>query len=125
MTIDSRFKRVMVLLLRCVMNEIEVPLYFGDCSRPWLYLAGSIEMGAAEDWQEETVAALRDWHGTILNSRRDHSDPSWARLWRIVQLTIRRLHIAPQSCRVTIQFQWLLYQPTPLMSFHNVDWWQR
>ena len=60
------------------MNEIKVPLYFGDCSRPWLYLAGSIEMGA--DWQENTVAALRDYQGTILNPRRDHWD-RWDRSW--------------------------------------------
>lgn len=37
---------------------------------PFLFLAGSIEMGNAEDWQSEVIAALADTDWTILNPRR-------------------------------------------------------
>ena len=43
---------------------------------PVLFLAGSIAMGAAENWQDEVVAALADRAGTVLNPRRDEWDAS-------------------------------------------------
>lgn len=42
-----------------------------------LFLAGSIEMGRAEDWQSVVAAALSDLPIAILNSRRDAWDASW------------------------------------------------
>jgi hypothetical protein len=43
---------------------------------PTVFLAGSIEMGAAEDWQARLVAALPD--GVVaLNPRREDWDASW------------------------------------------------
>lgn len=55
------------------------------CSpHPWspadattVFLAGSIEMGAAEDWQSTLTAALGDRELTVLNPRRDEWDGSW------------------------------------------------
>lgn len=44
--------------------------------RPWLFLAGSIEMGAAEKWQDE-VAEMLSIGCTVLNPRRDNWDTSW------------------------------------------------
>ena len=44
---------------------------------PSLFLAGSIEMGAASPWQDEVIAALAGWPGTILNPRRPDWDSSW------------------------------------------------
>lgn len=44
---------------------------------PSLFLAGSIEMGAASPWQERVIAALADRPGTILNPRRPDWDASW------------------------------------------------
>ena len=41
-----------------------------------MFLAGSIEMGAAEDWQARLVAALPD-HVVALNPRRLDWDASW------------------------------------------------
>lgn len=41
-----------------------------------VFLAGSIEMGAAEDWQTLLTAALGD-HLVVLNPRRDEWDASW------------------------------------------------
>ena len=37
---------------------------------PFLFLAGSIEMGKAEHWQDEVIEALADTNWTILNPRR-------------------------------------------------------
>lgn len=44
-----------------------------------IFLAGSIEMGAAERWQGKIIKALTDsgYKGIILNPRRDDWDSSW------------------------------------------------
>ena len=42
-----------------------------------IFLAGSIEMGKAIDWQQEIVDLLKDEDVIILNPRRDNWDSSW------------------------------------------------
>ena len=42
-----------------------------------IFLAGSIEMGAAEDWQTKTQERFKDFPITLLNPRRDDWDSSW------------------------------------------------
>lgn len=42
-----------------------------------LFLGGSIEMGAAENWQDRLTKDLQDSNLTILNPRRDDWDSSW------------------------------------------------
>ena len=42
-----------------------------------IFLAGSIEMGSAENWQIKVEEALKDHEGVILNPRRDDWDSSW------------------------------------------------
>ena len=42
-----------------------------------VFLAGSIEMGNAEPWQERLTGDLDDLPITILNPRRDDWDPTW------------------------------------------------
>jgi hypothetical protein len=42
-----------------------------------VFLAGSIEQGAAENWQEMIVEALSELEITILNPRREARDASW------------------------------------------------
>jgi hypothetical protein len=42
-----------------------------------IFLAGSIEMGRAEAWQEKIELALADLPIVILNPRRDEWDTSW------------------------------------------------
>ena len=59
------------------MNEVKAPGDYEHCVKPWLFLAGSIEMGTAEPWQGEVVSALSKINGTILNPRRDDWDSSW------------------------------------------------
>lgn len=46
-----------------------------DSSERVVFLAGSIEMGVAEDWQVKLTASLS--HVTVLNPRRDEWDASW------------------------------------------------
>lgn len=42
-----------------------------------IFLAGSIEMGKAIDWQKDIENHLSDYEGIILNPRRDDWDESW------------------------------------------------
>lgn len=44
---------------------------------PSVFLAGSIEMGAAEDWQAAITARFADLDVVVLNPRRDDWDSSW------------------------------------------------
>ena len=48
-----------------------------NAPRPWIFVAGSIEMGTAEDWQARLVGLLKDFEGTLWNPRRDDWDPTW------------------------------------------------
>ena len=42
-----------------------------------VFLAGSIEMGKAIDWQTQVVASIFDTNVIVLNPRRDTWDPIW------------------------------------------------
>ena len=42
-----------------------------------IFLAGSIDMGAAVDWQSEVTAVLSDLDILVLNPRRDDWDSTW------------------------------------------------
>jgi hypothetical protein len=48
-----------------------------ELSAPSVFLAGSIALGAAADWQSEVTDQLRDLDAVILNPRRDAWDASW------------------------------------------------
>ena len=45
--------------------------------RPSIFLAGSIEMGLAEDWQVRVEKQLDQYDVTVFNPRRDDWDSSW------------------------------------------------
>ncbi len=51
------------------------PLDLGG--RPAVFLAGSIEKGAAPQWQERVESALADLDVVVVNPRRDDWDSSW------------------------------------------------
>lgn len=53
------------------------PLVVGAEERA-IFLAGSIEMGTAIDWQAKIAEALATREGVILNPRRDAWDSTWA-----------------------------------------------
>ena len=57
-----------------VKPQNAVPL---DTRKPILFLAGSIEMGKAEDWQARLSADLSDMDIVICNPRRDEWDSTW------------------------------------------------
>lgn len=59
------------------MLEVKAPERRWSAPRPWVFVAGSIEMGAAENWQTRLVASLTDMRGTLWNPRRDNWDASW------------------------------------------------
>ena len=61
-----------MLLLKAPAN-----LNIIDPTDKTIFLASSIEMGAAEDWQEEVVQYFSDVNVVLLNPRRDNWDPSW------------------------------------------------
>lgn len=42
-----------------------------------LFLAGSIDMGGAPDWQEEVIKGVADLDVAVLNPRREAWDSSW------------------------------------------------
>jgi len=50
--------------------------YDGYCN-VGVFLAGSIEMGTAENWQEKVEKILADKNVVIFNPRRDDWDSSW------------------------------------------------
>ena len=58
------------------MAVIKAPHKFMDAPRPWVFLAGSIEMGKAVDWQTRVGKELGE-SCTVLNPRRDDWDSSW------------------------------------------------
>jgi hypothetical protein len=60
------------------MVEIKPPATYAVNGGYKIFLAGSIEMGKAEDWQTRTAAAFKDIDNVfILNPRRDDWDASW------------------------------------------------
>ena len=60
------------------MIEIQPPHSFeGHGNTRSIFLAGSIDMGAAIDWQSEVVKGLAYEDILILNPRRDDWDSSW------------------------------------------------
>ena len=62
------------------MKEIKAPKFVNN-KVATIFLAGSIEMGTAEQWQERVVRMLADTPWTILNPRRDDWDNSWKQSW--------------------------------------------
>ncbi len=59
------------------MIEIKAPEKVPVSDVPKIFLAGSIEMGLAHDWQEEVVAQLHDYEVVVINPRRTQWDSSW------------------------------------------------
>jgi hypothetical protein len=60
------------------MKEIKSPeRYKSFNNNPKIFLAGSIEMGTAINWQLIVATSLESYNGYILNPRRDDWDSSW------------------------------------------------
>lgn len=48
-----------------------------EAQRPWVFLAGAIDQGRAEPWQEVVMHHLQHRPGTVLNPRRGAWDATW------------------------------------------------
>lgn len=59
------------------MIEIKASHPIPTQPQPTIFLAGSIEMGTAENWQESIVREFESESVTLLNPRRDVWDASW------------------------------------------------
>jgi hypothetical protein len=60
------------------MIEIQSPVrYTGPVPATKVFLAGSIEMGSAEEWQARVIEELNGYEVTVFNPRRDDWDSSW------------------------------------------------
>ena len=57
---------------------LKPPAPLAGLTAPTVFLAGSIEMGSAEDWQAAVSRSLQSDDLIILNPRRDDWDPTWA-----------------------------------------------
>lgn len=55
-----------------IIQDVSIPI-----RPPYIFLGGSIEMGKAEDWQDEVSKSLTLFTGTLYNPRRDDWDSSW------------------------------------------------
>jgi hypothetical protein len=59
------------------MQIYTVPEPFKINGKFTVFLGGSIENGAAEEWQQEVIKELK-WHDVnVLNPRRENWDPTW------------------------------------------------
>lgn len=59
------------------MKVIKAPGELPWTHAPAVFLAGSIEMGKAVDWQTQMTNDLADMNVLVLNPRRDDWDSSW------------------------------------------------
>lgn len=58
-------------------NVVEAPYYHAMEMWDSIFLAGSIDMGKAVDWQSEVIEALEHKDINIFNPRRKDYDPTW------------------------------------------------
>lgn len=59
------------------MIQFKAPVAIPTATPPKVFLAGSIEEGIAEYWQDHVVHLLKDTDIAILNPRRDTWDHAW------------------------------------------------
>ena len=86
------------------MKIIKPPNSIESSSGFSVFLAGSIEMGIAENWQDKVQKALSDIKGVIFNPRRDDWNPLWAQtkinpyFWEQVTWELNALEAANLIC---------------------------
>jgi hypothetical protein len=75
--VASAIKHLLTLTLMSIRARVFKAPEHVTVSGKSIFLAGSIEMGAVEDWQTALTAKLAHLPITILNPRRDAWDGSW------------------------------------------------
>lgn len=58
-------------------KEYKAPQEYSPFGGPYVFLAGSIEIGKATKWQDHASAKLLEMGFSVLNPRRDDWDSSW------------------------------------------------
>lgn len=59
------------------MIQVKAPESYQSDGKFTIFLAGSIDMGGAPDWQKQVAERLADEDVLLLNPRRDDWDSSW------------------------------------------------
>lgn len=91
--------------------------YYSECM---VFLAGSIEMGAAENWQEKVISALRTEDCVIFNPRRDDWDSSWVQSpadWRFFGQVNWELYALERADLIMMYFDPMTKSPISLLEF--------
>lgn len=76
----TNMRRILDVISEGAKGGFEVfkaPDRIGPLKTKSLFLAGSIDMGEAENWQEQITRALSDLPIAVFNPRRDDWDSSW------------------------------------------------
>lgn len=60
-----------------MVKVVKAPELLPVSTAPAIFLAGSIEMGSATDWQTKVTKSLSDLDVVVYNPRRDDWDSSW------------------------------------------------
>ena len=68
---------IVIAIVTLMAHVVQPPEPFEHLEGKTLFLAGSIEMGTAERWQQSVISALVEQDAVILNPRRDEWDASW------------------------------------------------
>jgi len=63
--------------MKAIVIKPPAKVFDGPYKNKKIFLAGSIEMGKAEDWQTKVIEAVQDSDRIIFNPRRDNWDASW------------------------------------------------
>jgi hypothetical protein len=98
--------------------QVKAPNKFSSYPRPYVFLAGSIEMGSARNWQDE--AALKLPEVTVLNPRRDDWDSSWVQSIENDQFREQiewELYAMESSALILMHFEPSTRSPITLLEF--------
>jgi len=64
-------------MIQHAMIEIQSPKTIPTTAVPKIFLAGSIEMGIADEWQARVIVRLKNEEVAVLNPRRSDWNASW------------------------------------------------
>ncbi len=93
---------------------------YKDPQRKYIFLAGSIEMGKAEDWQSDMTKFLNTLEIGVFNPRRDDWDASWVQDYDNPQFNQQvnwELNALDKADRILMNFVPETISPISLLEF--------
>jgi hypothetical protein len=93
---------------------------YKDPQRKYIFLAGSIEMGKAEDWQSDMTRFLNTLDIGVFNPRRDDWDASWVQDYDNPQFNQQvnwELNALDKADRILMHFVPETISPISLLEF--------